>query len=426
MRVQDTGDGALYVQMLGGFAVTYKGKLVAGGSKASNSQFTQLLQILLHDRARGVSRHRLEQLLFEERDMEDIHHALQSVIYNSKKKLEKAGLPAGSFIEQKKGVFYWTDRFRIVEDTEQFERLVAQADKEEDEDSKLVLLLEACHWYEGEFLPSQTAVIWAAQEARRLKEIFCRAAEDAVDLLRRRQDFFQMEELGLWAARIDPLSDWETVTMEALVSLGRFEEARKLYDETVEYYFSEQGLRPSKKMLEQFERLGSEMMYRHAALDFIQSELTGRHEMYPGGYLCSYPVFQGIYRMVERMSERGGQSVYLMLCTVVDGKGNPITEGSQIAELTTRMGDAVRGAVRRGDAMCRYGRGQFLVLLMNTTWENCGVIQRRINQRFTKGRSRIGIKYYVNSVFWAPDIDTVDETARRPEGGAEDAARRTP
>ena len=25
--------------------------------------------------------------------------------------------------------------------------------------------------------------------------------------------------------------------------------------------------------------------------------------------------------MVERMLERGGQSVYLMLCTVVDGKG---------------------------------------------------------------------------------------------------------
>ena len=65
--------------------------------------------------------------------------------------------------------------------------------------------------------------------------------------------------------------------------------------------------------------------------------------------------------------------------------------------------------------MCQYGKGQFLVLLVNTSWENCGVIQRRINQRFNQGRSRIGIQYYVNSVFWTPDIDVADETARRSE-----------
>ena len=45
-----------------------------------------------------------------------------------------------------------------------------------------------------------------------------------------------------------------------------------------------------------------------------------------GGYVCNWPVFEGIYQMLVRMLERSGQSVYLMLCTLVDGKGNPYAQ----------------------------------------------------------------------------------------------------
>ena len=91
-----------------------------------------------------------------------------------------------------------------------------------------------------------------------------------------------------------------------------------------------------------------------------------------------------------------------MLCTVVDGKGNPMKEGPVLDELSKRMGDAVRRTIRRGDAMTQYGRGQYLTLLINTTREDCTIIQKRINQRFIVGRQRSAIEYYVNSVFWRP------------------------
>ena len=42
------------------------------------------------------------------------------------------------------------------------------------------------------------------------------------------------------------------------------------------------------------------------------------------------------------------------------------------------------------------------MLLMNTTRESCGVIQKRINCRFLIGRQRTGIQYYVNSVICHP------------------------
>ena len=395
-------ENILYVRMLGGFSLRWNGKLLVGGSKANDSQNAYLLQILLHGGRKGVTRDRLEELLFADRDMSNIHHALQSVIYNTKRKLIKAGVPAENCIEQNKGVFYWSDSVPVCIDAVEFETLAKKAAGSGDLDERLALYVDACYAYGGEFLPMQTGIVWAAREARRYKEMFCECVERATELLRVHQDFFQMEALGTYASRIDPLADWETVTMEALASLGRNEDARRLYDETVQYYFNEQGLRPSKKLIEQFDRLGEKMQYRHAALDEIQSELTGKGDETPGGYLCSYPVFQGIYRMVERMLERGGQSVYIMLCTIVDGKGNPMKEGEMLENLVTRMGDAVQHSIRRGDAMCRYGKGQYLVLLVNTTRENCGVIQKRINRLFLIGRQRTGIEYYVNSVFWMP------------------------
>ncbi len=106
--------------------------------------------------------------------------------------------------------------------------------------------------------------------------------------------------------------------------------------------------------------------------------------------------------MVTRMLERGGQSVYLMLCMVVDSKGNPMRDGQMLEELAGRLEEAIRDSVRHSDAISRYGKGQYLVLLMNTTRESCGVIQKRINCRFLIGRQRTGIQYYVNSVICHP------------------------
>lgn len=396
----------LYVQMFGRFSMVWNGKEVSGG-KSGETQFAYLMQALLHSGRGGVARDRLAEILFGDREIADLRHATRSVIYNAKKKLKAAGLPDVNYIEQREGVYYWTPEIPVREDAAEMERLYQEAEAEDDPDRRMGLYVRACHYYTAEFLESQTATLWVAQEGRRYRALFCSCVEKAVGLMRASQDYFQMEELGLYAAKVSPLADWETVTMEALISLGRDEDARKFYDDTVELYFQEQGLRPSGRLMELLERLGAQIGHHYAVLDDIQESLSGNGDQTPGGYFCPYPVFQGIYRMIERMMERGGQSVYLMLCTVVDSKGNPMREGPILEELSQRLEDAIRQAVRRGDAVNRYGKGQYLVLMVNTTRENCKVLQRRINYHFLVGRQRTGIQYYVNSVICTPDKERV-------------------
>ena len=388
----------LQVRTLARFAVSWNGKIIVGGANYNESQFVYLMQMLLHAGRAGVSRSALEEVLFEARDVSNTRHAIQSIIYNAKKKLRQAGLPDVNYIEQREGIFYWTDQIPVDEDAARFEALYHQAQESEVLEERLRLYLEACYTYTGEFLAPQAGILWIAQEARRYHALFCTTMEQISELLRVLQDYKTMEEVGRYASMIDPLANWETLTMEALAATGKYEEAIRLYDQTAALYMSEQGLRPSKRMMELLSELGTKMQHTHEVLDEIQAHLSGRIESGKGGYLCSYPVFQGIYRLVERMLERGGQSIYLMLCTIVDSKGNPMRDGNMLEELSARLGESIQESVRHSDVITQYSRGQFLVLLVNTTLENCTVVQKRINQSFMQRRQRTGVEYYVNSV----------------------------
>lgn len=398
-----TKENTLYVQMLGGFSLSYGGKLITGGVKSRESQFMYLMQILLHERANGVSRDRLEAVLFEDREIGDIHHATRSVIYNAKKRLRDAGLPEVNYIIQRDGVYYWNDEVPVIEDAREFEQLYKEAEETQDLKGRLRRYLDACYCYKGEFLPAHAGILWVAQEAKKYRGMFCACMDKTVWLLRASENYGEMEELGLYAAKISPMSDWETVTMEALVSMRRYSDARKFYDDTVELYFREQGLRPSKQMMELVHKLGTQLEHQRGALNDIQKRLSEENQTGAGGYLCSYPVFQGIYHMVERMMGRCGQSVYLMLCMVVDGRGKVIADELVLEELTEHLGEAILTSVRRSDALCRYGNGQYLVLLVNTALEDCQIIQERINTQFATRRRRSEIQYYVNSVICSPD-----------------------
>ena len=116
----------LIVRTLGDFTITWQGHQISGGSR--DSQFARLMGILLHYSETGVERGRLEDMLFEDSSSMDPHHMLRTVIYNAKKKLEKAGLPSGC-IEFRNGVYGWTKDITVVEDAREFERMVQEAEE---------------------------------------------------------------------------------------------------------------------------------------------------------------------------------------------------------------------------------------------------------------------------------------------------------
>lgn len=274
----------LCVRMFGNFSMEWNGRNLLAGAKATVSQFACLMQVLIHAGREGVGREELEQILFDERDVNDLHHAVRSVVYNAKRKLEKAGLPGRECIGQKEeGGYYWTGRVSVREDAALFEELYTKAERETEQEKKLALYQEACRCYTGEFLPSQAGTVWVFREAVRYRRLFGACVEKAACLLREKKEFAEMELLGRYASGIQPLSDWEIVTMEALAGLGQYKKARKLYEDTVDIYFREQGLRPSKKLTETFRKLGMKMEFQHGILNEIKQELAEGENFAWGG-----------------------------------------------------------------------------------------------------------------------------------------------
>ena len=274
---------------------------------------------------------------------------------------------------------------------------------EKNPDKKIKDLEKIFEIYTGEFLVKRQSVIWVAIEARRYEDMFRECVEEAAGLYREKQNYTQLEHLGVYASNIEPFSDWEALTMEAMVALGRYEEATDLYADTAERYFEERGLKPSKRLLDSMNQLGNQVMHSYDVLDNIQHNLEEKG-IPKGAYLCSYPTFRGIYHHLVRMLERSGQSIYLMLCTIVDSKGRPMKEGAMLEGLAKRLEESICTSIRNSDVVNHYSKGQYLVLLINTTREDCAVIQKRINYKFLTDRQRTGVRYYVNSVVYEKDL----------------------
>lgn len=394
----------LLVKTFGNFYMEYDGKSLLG-KKVGETQFTSLMQMVIHERRNGVCRERLEEVLFGEREIVNVQHALQSVIYNAKKRLEKAGLPQVNYIEIKNGVVYWTKEIEVQEDASEFDLLYQKIKNEKDGEKKLLYLEQIFAIYTGEFLKTRQNAIWIVIESNRYQDMFRECVEEAAGLYRERQDYDRLEALGKYASEIEPFLEWEALIMEAIVSLGRYEEARKLYADTAERYFEKRGLKPSRRLLDSLNQLGNQVMHSYEVLDNIQENLEEKANMErKGAYLCSYPTFQGIYQQLVRMLERSGQSIYLMLCTIIDSKGKPMKEGPQLEAMAKRLEYAICMSIRSSDVVNHYSKGQYLVLLINTTREDCKIIQKRIDHQFLTDRQRTGVRYYVNNVLYQKDF----------------------
>ena len=389
-------DNVLYVRFFGAFSVRWNGVQLVNGRE---SQFTQLLQLLLYSRENGLERALLIDELFHDRDIKDVTHSMHVLFYNFKKRLKESGLPDCTYIVEKSGRFYWTPEIPVIDDTDEFEAAYQKAATAPSPEEKLNACLTACELYRGEFLPSYGESLWLAQEARRYREMFRDCVNQAAAILIEEKRYERLQALGIQAASVQPYSDWEHITLKALLGLERYEEADQLYRETERHYLEELGVRPDTRMPELRQIMTTDRRRGMKELDAIQKYMSGKQGPKDGAYLCSYAVLEKIYHVMERLAERGGQSVSLMLCALEEADGITSEENSSFKEdVVQRLEQAICGSLRKSDIVCRCGKFRYLVLLVNTAQERCSAIQTRIDARFNTRETKSEIRYYIRKI----------------------------
>ena len=376
-REKDT----LYMQCFGNFALSWNGETIRKLSRTRESQFILLLELVLHFRKSGISREALCEALFADREIQNEAHSLQVLLYTFKKKLRAAGLPDTDYIANRRGVFYWTSEIPVVEDADCFLQLCEAADGCEDSRERLRLSLEAIELYTGEFLSTQGAQLWVAQEARRYERAYTACVERAAGILRADRDWPGLEALGRRAAQIQPFLNWERYIVEALLAMGRGEEARRLYQKVERYYRSKMNLTPDGSLAELLDSARTEEALPVRALEQIARRLNETAPGEEGGTIFTFPSFERLYRLMLR----AGLTAWLMGCAI----GEPSAEARQ-----DDAAEAIRLSLRPGDLLAPYGSGQFLALLPGATRESCGEVRRRIEERFAQSDRAAGAEFF--------------------------------
>ena len=152
-------------------------------------------------------------------------------------------------------------------------------------------------------------------------------------------------------------------------------------------------------MMKQFRIMSEHISNRPQIISEIKADLREDPDQ-RGALFCTFPGFRDAYRMMRRGMERSGQSIFLVLCTVIDGKGRPMGASPKLDEMSQELFEAIKNSLRRCDAFTKYNASQYLIMLVGTNEENCQIAIDRIILRFTKEHKSWGdhLEFSVSSL----------------------------
>lgn len=388
----------LKIQMLGGFSMMW-GNRPLSFSRNSTTKAMKLLQILLYYSKQGIARQTLIEYLYGREEMADASNSLRVTVHRMKKMLADLGLPNYNYVKISKGIYQWDAPMETEVDAFVFDEILAEAEAEQKEDRKQHMTEKACELYRGDFLPTSAEDEWVLIESVQYKKKYSVALKKLCNYLWEQKEYDKILSLCEKACRLYPFDEWQSVRIDCYMAQDRYKEAMNEYEETAKLFFEELGITPSEKMIQQFEYMSEHMSYKPQSIREIKGRLLADDDE-NGAFYCSFPSFRDGYRLVRRIIERNGQSVFMMLCSIVDSHGNPMKNGEKLDAMTEELYDSIKHSLRRGDSFTKFSPSQFLILLVGINKENCELIFERIENYFSREHKswKKNLEFYITSI----------------------------
>lgn len=372
----------LQVQMLGVFGVKYGDKPLSLGRNTATKAM-KLFQILLYHIHGGISREELIECLYGREDIADASNNLRVAVHRLKKLLIDAGLPEYDYITIKKGIYQWNAPMEISVDVLEFEKMVRDAENESDEQKRIEILENACYMYAGDFMSNMSSEDWIIIESIRYKNLYSDALKQVCEWKIANGEYESALKLCSPACELYPFDEWQSVKIDCYIAMHRYKDALKEYEETAKMLVEELGVSPTPKMMEQFKIMSKRISNRPQEINEIKNGLQ-EESWERGAFFCTVPGFRDAYRVLSRGMERSGQSIFLLVCTLIDKKGRPMENSEKLELMSEQLFLSIKNSLRRSDSFTKYNSNQYLVMLTGTNEENCQIVIDRIVKNFAK------------------------------------------
>ena len=397
----------LRVQLFGNLSIEYNGCQMAS-RKNWATKAMQLLQILFYKYPDGIARRELLEWLYGKGEvLTDPSNNLRVLLHRLRKMLKDFGLPGEDWICNDGRTVCFQCDVPVWVDVTEFNRHIKLAKQAESNGEQVEAARHrgaACEIYNGDFLTVIGGESWVVVEAIRHKEAYKNTLEELCNYLKKQNKYEDMLPHVMKASELYPLDEWQVWKMECLSKMGKYQEAMKVYKETSNLYFDELGIPPSDALMQQFQEMSRQMDYEPQEITAFKQEIREKERM-EGAYFCALPSFIDGYRIMRRLIERNNESIYLMLCSVTDGYGNPLENKEKLKSMTEALGAAIKNNLRRGDVFTKCSPSQFMILLSGINEENCDIIIKRITRNFT-----VEHKYWKNCIhFYTTSIIDPEE-----------------
>lgn len=401
----------LKVRMLGYFAMSY-GDMPVSLKKAESAKSVRLLQMLLLAGNTGIAKNELIDNLYswgEIRDGANRNRNLNNLIYRLRKQLLASGLPEDVYVEIREGVCYWKSAFPVELDTECFQNAVRQARQAEGSE-RIRLYREANECYCGELLPVNLTDVWFLQKNMALKELYYETIRELEQEFRRKNDYMSLLSLYERAGAIYPFDSWQTALIRCNLEMYRYDEAAKIYHQTMELYARELGEPPVAELQQCFE--DAEVQDAHHTPGIMNPQSSGNfdkiflerekdmaraifeHDQECGAYYCSYPSFVDYCRLIVRGRKRQQVNSVLMFLTLTPHERQGNTGERKFEKQMELLKTAIGISLRSNDAYTRYGNRHYILLLMKITKEDCAKVFGRIESAYNRLPHHSGEVWY--------------------------------
>lgn len=372
----------LEVRTFGALSIRYQGKPLVL-SKNMTGKMVHLLITLLYTRKSGVHREELLGSLYEDGDMMQASNSFRALLFRLRKNLVSAGLPEQDYILYEGNVYRWnSDAMEVHLDAEIFEHQIAQAADEVDYDRKLIHLEEAFDTYKGEFLPNMQADEWVLHVSHKLQKLYFKATRDLMAILQEKEDYRRLIGYCDQIVAMYPYEEWQLAKLECLISMKEYERAMQYYTDVSRMYQEEFNSKPPDSI-----RQKKRQIRRHIDEEIYSiGEIRGRFiegEESEGAAYCDTTAFATIYRYLAQVVSRTDIPTSLMLITMVDHEMVPLQQPDILKAARDILTHVIRTSTRSSDLYTRFGRNQFLVLLIDCGVEQGDKAAARIIQNFS-------------------------------------------
>lgn len=367
-----------YARFLGGFFLEFQGKRIII-AKNLRQKSVQLLMILLKAGSSGITRKKLAQMLEPEfDDWEKQLNNLRRQTYKLRKLIRESGFPEGEYIRISKGIYYFNQDYEVQSDVGRIKELYKMARNQNPGEKRISLLREICGLYRGEFLPFLMTEEWVIIESASCQSIYYECLKELCQILKERNEFTELLELCTKASELYPYDEWQAVQIDCLMAKNRYQEAQKVYAKATETFIKELGIAPFEGKMEEYND------FADPGNDIVSEDMIEiKKRLVEDGnreeaYYCGYPSFVDANRFLMRVSERTGNRLSLMLCTLTDER----EVRSVNLAVMEQLGKILARGLRFNDVYTQYSKNQYLALLTGIDEEEEEELAKKLGKRW--------------------------------------------